>query len=314
MRKRQECPESICSDSDYHLFKNHHFKIHNLGSNTTIDSNYVMDTIHWNANNTGVSFVSGQTVPESNTVIDLDSGTNNILECNTGATDFLTLSDAGGLIVGEVKNPQSKVLEKGPLESVFPCSTSKILDFLISFQEFDYSISDISKNSGVGFKTTLNETHKLENKGVVIRARTVGKAIMYKLNLDSEIGKSISRLALDLAMKNAEEKEDENKNPIAELQKLRKELEETQKSLAQAKLGITIKPGKKGANDKRIYYRNQPITMKELGELYALICKNEDKLYPKPKFKGSDMTSEFLADVRKAGEVTAEIKKRYKLS
>ena len=53
------------------------------------------------------------------------------------------------------------------------------------------------------------------------------------------------------------------------------------------KLGITFKPGRKGPNDKIIYYHDKPITMRELGELYALICKNEDELYPKPRFKGS---------------------------
>ena len=49
-----------------------------------------------------------------------------------------------------------------------------------------------------------------------------------------------------------------------------------------AKLGITLKPGRKGPNDKIIYYHEKPISMNELGELYALICKNEDELYPKP--------------------------------
>ncbi len=81
-----------------------------------------------------------------------------------------------------------------------------------------------------------------------------------------------------------------------------------------AKLGITYKPGRKCPNDKIIYYHDKPITMKELGELYALICKNEDELYPKPRFKGSDMISEFLNDVKKAGDVTLEIQKKYKLS
>ena len=61
----------------------------------------------------------------------------------------------------------SKVLEKGPLEYTLPCSESKILDFLIVFKEYDYSISDISKNSGVGFKTTLGIIRKLESQGMI---------------------------------------------------------------------------------------------------------------------------------------------------
>ena len=79
------------------------------------------------------------------------------------------------------------------------------------------------------------------------------------------------------------------------------------------KLGITLKPGRKGPNDKIIYYHDKPITMRELGELYALICKNEDELYPKPRFKGSDMVSAYLNDVKKAGGVTSALTKKYKL-
>jgi len=96
-----------------------------------------------------------------------------------------------------------QVLEKGPLESMFPGSESKILDFLIAFQEYDYSISDISKNSGVGFKTTLGVIRKLESQGVILKERNVGRAQMYKLYLESEQAKSISKLALDIATERA---------------------------------------------------------------------------------------------------------------
>ena len=44
------------------------------------------------------------------------------------------------------------------------------------------------------------------------------------------------------------------------------------------KLGITAVPGRKGPNDRIFYYHGKPITMKEFGILYALICKNEDEL------------------------------------
>jgi hypothetical protein len=97
----------------------------------------------------------------------------------------------------------SKVLEKGPLESMFPGSEFKILDFLIAFQEYDYSISDISKNSGVGFKTTLGIIRKLESQKIILKERNVGRAQMYKLNLESEQAKSISKLALDIATERA---------------------------------------------------------------------------------------------------------------
>ncbi|MFY9301281.1 MAG: hypothetical protein WAO91_08850 [Candidatus Nitrosotenuis sp.] len=79
------------------------------------------------------------------------------------------------------------------------------------------------------------------------------------------------------------------------------------------KLGITMTQGRKGPNDKIFHYHGKPITMREFGELYALICQNEEQLYPKPRFKGSDMISEFLSDVKEAGKVTDEIAKKYKI-
>jgi DNA-binding Lrp family transcriptional regulator len=97
----------------------------------------------------------------------------------------------------------NKALQNGPLESVFPGSTSKILDFLATFKEWDYSVSDIAKNSGISFKTALNEIKNLEQQSVLSRTRTVGKAIMYKLNLDSKQGFYIDKLVFEIATKRA---------------------------------------------------------------------------------------------------------------
>lgn len=97
----------------------------------------------------------------------------------------------------------NKALQSGPLESVFPGSTSKILDFLSTFKDWDYSVSDIAKNSGVSFKTALGEIKNLEQQGVVSKTRTVGKATMYKLKLDSKQGFYIDKLVFELATKRA---------------------------------------------------------------------------------------------------------------
>jgi len=105
----------------------------------------------------------------------------------------------------------NKALQNGPLESVFPGSTSKILDFLATFKNWDYSVSDIAKNSGISFKTALNEIKNLEQQGVLSRTRTVGKAIMYKLNLESKQGFYIDKLVFEIATKRALESESKRK-------------------------------------------------------------------------------------------------------
>ena len=96
---------------------------------------------------------------------------------------------------------EKETSETGPLKSIFPCSESKILDHMVTMKDFDYSISDISRISGVNFKTTLNVIHKLEEQEVVKKIRTVGKAMMYKLNSDSSQAKSINALIFEIAKK-----------------------------------------------------------------------------------------------------------------
>lgn len=99
------------------------------------------------------------------------------------------------------KKSTSKNVDVGPLASTFPCSESRILDHMVTMKDYDYSISDISKISGVGFKTTLNIVHKLEDQEVLKRTRNIGNAILYKLNLDSVQSRSISKLAFEIAKK-----------------------------------------------------------------------------------------------------------------
>lgn len=101
----------------------------------------------------------------------------------------------------KTRKASKKTAEIGPLAATFPCSESKILDHMVSMKDFDYSISDISKISGVGFKTALGVVHKLEDQKVLKRTRHVGNAIMYELNSGSAQAKSIERLAFEIAKK-----------------------------------------------------------------------------------------------------------------
>ena len=108
------------------------------------------------------------------------------------------------------KKLTGKVLELGPLEEVFSGSESKILDFLVVFQEYDYSISDIATNSGIGFKTTLGIIKHLEEQQIIVNTRNVGRALMYRLNPDSKKAKKISSLALHIATSRLKENKKKN--------------------------------------------------------------------------------------------------------
>ena len=58
----------------------------------------------------------------------------------------------------------------------------KVLDFLITFQLFDYSLTEIAKNSEVSYSTLQTFWEKLERNNIVVKTRRIGKSDMYKLN------------------------------------------------------------------------------------------------------------------------------------
>ena len=64
---------------------------------------------------------------------------------------------------------------------------NRVLDFLITFDEFDYSMTEIAENAGVGYSTLLLFWAKLEAKGIVLSTRKVGKSKMYKLNRENPV-------------------------------------------------------------------------------------------------------------------------------
>ena len=65
----------------------------------------------------------------------------------------------------------------------------KVLDFLVVNEDFDYSMTDISELSEVGYSTLKLFWGRLENAGMVAQTRAVGKAKMYKLNMANPLVK-----------------------------------------------------------------------------------------------------------------------------
>lgn len=71
----------------------------------------------------------------------------------------------------------------------------RVLNHLLIFREFDYSLSDIARNSGVAWSTLNLIWPKLERLGVVVNTRLVGKAKMYKLNTNNSNVKKLVAFA-----------------------------------------------------------------------------------------------------------------------
>ena len=58
----------------------------------------------------------------------------------------------------------------------------RALDFLATYSMYDYSMTDIANNSGIGYTTLKLFWKDFTDKSIVIQTRTVGKAKMYRLN------------------------------------------------------------------------------------------------------------------------------------
>ena len=74
----------------------------------------------------------------------------------------------------------------------------KVLDFLISFQLFDYPLTEIAKNSGVSYSTLQTFWDKLERNNIVIKTRRIGKSDLYKLNTNNPAVKQLIKLDWNL--------------------------------------------------------------------------------------------------------------------
>lgn len=75
----------------------------------------------------------------------------------------------------------------------------KVLDFLTLNRRLDYSKADIARHSGIGWKTLFRVFPLLGRYKLVKMTRKVGRAQLYRLNLDMPIAKTLSQLALQIA-------------------------------------------------------------------------------------------------------------------
>ena len=88
---------------------------------------------------------------------------------------------------------------------IFGCNpVMKVLDFLITFQLFDYPLTEIARKSGVSYSTMQTFWDRLERNKIVIKTRRVGKSDLYKLNTKNPAVKQLIKLDWNL-IKGAEQ-------------------------------------------------------------------------------------------------------------
>jgi len=74
----------------------------------------------------------------------------------------------------------------------------KVLDFLITFQAFDYPLTEIAKNSGVSYSTLQTFWDRLVKNKIVVKTRRIGKSDLYKLNRENPAVQQLIKLDWNL--------------------------------------------------------------------------------------------------------------------
>lgn len=91
----------------------------------------------------------------------------------------------------------------------------KVIDFFLDNKEFDYSITDIAKNSDIGWSTLHGFWKDIVKLGVVTKTRRIGRAELYKLNISSPVVKKLIELDKDISKKLMQEEIDRQKLKVS---------------------------------------------------------------------------------------------------
>jgi predicted regulator of amino acid metabolism with ACT domain len=90
--------------------------------------------------------------------------------------------------------------ETGPLERLFSSrATTRIIDFLVTFREFDYPLTEIAENTGVNRRTVERVMPNLLHYGLVKVTRTVGRSKMYQCNTGSPLVQGVVKVSSEIS-------------------------------------------------------------------------------------------------------------------
>ncbi|KYK25956.1 hypothetical protein AYK26_01610 [Euryarchaeota archaeon SM23-78] len=76
----------------------------------------------------------------------------------------------------------------------------KALDFLLIHKNYDYSLTEIARNSNIGYTSIHLFWKKWVKQGIVKKTRRIGRAQMYELNRENALVKQLAELH-DLVLK-----------------------------------------------------------------------------------------------------------------
>lgn len=96
------------------------------------------------------------------------------------------------------------------LEFVGDTPTNRLLDFLITGRDFDYTLTDLANKASVSWSTLHRIFPQFIKNNIVKQTREIGRAKLYKLNAENIVVKKFIALydtILQQELLKAEEKE-----------------------------------------------------------------------------------------------------------
>ena len=82
----------------------------------------------------------------------------------------------------------------------------KVMDYLLTERELDFSITDMAENAGIGRATLYRIWDKLIENKIIIHTRDIGKARLFKLNTDNPLIEKLIELYDMLIVKDLRER------------------------------------------------------------------------------------------------------------
>ncbi len=101
-------------------------------------------------------------------------------------------------------NLEDTAFKNRPLEQVFHSAASRIVDFFVLNEEYDYSEADIAKKTDLSYKTVSREVSALLQMELIRITRKSGRSDMYKLNRDARGVRGLQLFVSDILDKRLE--------------------------------------------------------------------------------------------------------------
>lgn len=70
----------------------------------------------------------------------------------------------------------------------------RLMDFLITYQAFDYPLTEIAEKAGVSYSTLQTFWKKLVENKIVVKTRRIGKSDLYKINTENPAVQQLIKL------------------------------------------------------------------------------------------------------------------------